>query len=93
MTVSVSFKMVEFELKHCKHCKQAHIKLKPGVVSYKSRYYNLPKAYEYTAKKAIQRMVDIGVQKKNFRGTMTVLGLHHHLAYPKRLEIYGLLLI
>ena len=34
-----------------KHCKPAHIKLKPGVVPYKGRYYNLPKAYEYTAKK------------------------------------------
>ena len=37
-----------------KHCKPAHIKLKPGVVLYKGRYYNLPKAYKYTAKKEIQ---------------------------------------
>ena len=51
-------------LDELKHCKPAHIKLKPGVVPYKDRYYNLPKAYEYTAKKEIQRMVDIGVLKE-----------------------------
>ena len=42
-----------------KHCKPAQFKLKPGVVLYKGRNYNLPKAYEYTAKKEIERMVDI----------------------------------
>ena len=47
-----------------KHCKLAHIKLKPGVVPYKGRYYNLPKAYEYTAKKEIQRIVIIGALKE-----------------------------
>ena len=47
-----------------KNCKPAHIKLKPGASSYKGRYYNLPKAYEYTRKKDIQRMVDIGVLKE-----------------------------
>ena len=36
-----------------KHYKPAHIKLKPGVVPYKGRYYNLPKAYKYTAKKDV----------------------------------------
>ena len=46
------------------NCEPAHIKLKPGVVPYKGRYYNLPKAYEYTAKKEIERMVDIGVLKE-----------------------------
>ena len=40
-----------------KHCKPAHIKLKPGAVPYKDQYYNLPKAYKYTAKKEIQQMV------------------------------------
>ena len=44
-----------------KNCKPAHIKFKPGATPYKGRYYNLPKAYEYTCKKEIQRMVDIGV--------------------------------
>ena len=43
------------------NCKPAHIKLKPGASPYKGRYYNLPKAYEYTCKKEIQRMVNIGV--------------------------------
>ena len=38
------------------NCEPVHIKLKPGVVPYKERYYNLPKAYEYTAKKEIERM-------------------------------------
>ena len=46
------------------NCESPHIKLKPGVVPYKGRYYNLPKAYEYIAKKEIQRMVDIGVLKE-----------------------------
>ena len=44
-----------------KHCKPAHIKLREGFVPHKGQYYNLPKLYEYTAKKEIQRMVDIGV--------------------------------
>ena len=47
-----------------KNCKPAHIKLKPGAIPFKGRYYNLPKAYEYTAKKEIQRMVEIGVLKE-----------------------------
>ena len=47
-----------------KHCKPAHIKLKPGVVPYKGRYFNLPKAYEDVPIKEIQNMVDIGVLKE-----------------------------
>jgi hypothetical protein len=31
------------------------------VVPYKGRYFNLPKAYEYIAKKEVERMVSIGV--------------------------------
>ena len=46
------------------NCEPAHIKLKPGVIPYNGRYYNLPKAYEYTTKKEIERMVDIGVLKE-----------------------------
>ena len=42
-----------------KNCKPVHIKLKPGATPYKGKHYNLPKAYEYTCKKEIQRMVDI----------------------------------
>ena len=34
-----------------KNCKPAHIKLKPGAKPFKERYYNLPKAYEYTYKR------------------------------------------
>ena len=41
-----------------KNFKPVHIKLKPGAIPFKRRYYNLPKAYKYTAKKEIQRMVD-----------------------------------
>ena len=44
-----------------KNYKHTHIKLKSNATLYKGRYYNLPKAYEYTCKKKIQRMVDIGV--------------------------------
>ena len=47
-----------------KNCKPAHIKLQPGAKPFKERYYNLPKAYEYTCKKEIQRMVNIGVLKE-----------------------------
>ena len=47
-----------------KNYKPAHIKLKPGASPYKGRYYNLPKGYEYTCKKEIQRMVDIEVLKE-----------------------------
>ena len=47
-----------------KNCKPARIKLKPGASPYKGRYYNLPKAYEYTCKKEIRRMVNIGVLKE-----------------------------
>ena len=36
-----------------KNCKPAHIKVKHGVKAFKGRYYNLPKAYEYTCKKEI----------------------------------------
>ena len=42
-----------------RHCKPAHIKLKPSAMPYKGRYYNLPKAYEDVAIKLIQRIVDI----------------------------------
>ena len=52
------------ELGTLKNCKPAPIKLKPGASPYKGRYYNLPKAYEYTCKKEIQRKVDIGVLKE-----------------------------
>ena len=41
------------------HYMPVHIELKPGVVSYKRRYYNISKAYEYVAMKEIQCMVDI----------------------------------
>ena len=47
-----------------KHCKPAHIKLREGFVPHKGQYYNLPKSYEYTAKKEIERMVDVGVLKR-----------------------------
>ena len=47
-----------------KNCKPAHIKVKPGAKPFKGSYYNLSKAYEYTSKKEIQRMVDIGVLKE-----------------------------
>ena len=47
------------ELGTLKNCKPAHIKLKPSASPYKGRYYNFPKAYEYTCKKEIRRMVDI----------------------------------
>ena len=47
-----------------KNYKPTHIKFKPVASPYKGRYYNLPKAYEYTCKKKIQCMVDIGVLKK-----------------------------
>ena len=47
-----------------KNCKSAHIKLKPGTLLFKGRYYNLPMAYKYTAKKEIQCKVDIGVLKE-----------------------------
>ena len=47
-----------------KNCKPTHIKLQPGAKPFKGRYYNLPKAYEHTCKKEIQRMVDIGVLKE-----------------------------
>ena len=45
-----------------KNCNSVHIKLKPGAIPIKRRYYNLPKAYEYTAK--MQHIVDIRVLKK-----------------------------
>ena len=71
-----------------KHCKPAHMKLKEGFVPYKGRYYNLPKSYEYTAKKEIERMVDIGVLKE--------LPWHNDspwaspfFAYPRRLVTFG----
>ena len=47
-----------------KNCKPVHNKLKPGAKPFKRRYYNLPKAYEYTRKEEIQRIVDILVLKK-----------------------------
>ena len=47
-----------------KYCKPTYIKLKPGVIPYKSRYYNLPKAYEDVTMKQIQHLVDIGVLKE-----------------------------
>ena len=42
-----------------KNCEPAHIKLKPDAKPFKGRYYNLPKAYEYTTKIEIERMVDV----------------------------------
>jgi len=47
-----------------KNMKPARIKLKPGAIPYKGRYYNLPKAYEAVAKKEIERLVSIGVLKR-----------------------------
>jgi hypothetical protein len=47
-----------------KNMKPARIKLKPGAIPYKGRYYNLPKAYETVAKKEIERLVSIGVLKR-----------------------------
>lgn len=44
--------------------KKAHVKLKPGAIPYKGRYYNMPKAYEHVARKEILRMVEIGVLKE-----------------------------
>ena len=44
--------------------KKAHVKLKPGAIPYKGRYYNMPKAYKNVAKKEILRMVEIGVLKE-----------------------------
>jgi hypothetical protein len=47
-----------------KNMKPAWIKLKPGAILYKGRYYNLPKAYEAVAKKEIEHLVPIGVLKR-----------------------------
>ena len=47
-----------------RHCKPAHIKLKPDKKPYDSQYYNLHKAYEDAAMKEIQHMVNIGVFKE-----------------------------
>ena len=44
-----------------KNFKPSHIKLKPGAIPYKARYYNLLKTYKHSVKKARQCMVDIGV--------------------------------
>ena len=72
--------LFEGELGTLKNYKPAHIKLKPGASPYKGGYYNLPKAYEYTCKKKIQRMIDIGVLRE-FHGTMIDLGLCQLLGY------------
>jgi hypothetical protein len=47
-----------------KNMKPDRIKLNPGAIPYKGRYYNLPKAYEAVAKKEIERLVSIGVLKR-----------------------------
>jgi len=47
-----------------KNCKPVHIKLKPVVVLYKGRHFNLPKACENVAKKEIQHMGNIKVLKE-----------------------------
>ena len=75
-----------------KNCKTAHIKLKPGASPYKGRYNNLPKAYEYTCKKEIQRMVDIGVLKE-LPWYDDSLWASPTFGIPKEQVIYVLLLI
>ena len=53
-----------YRLRQAEYVKPDPVKLKPGVIPFKGRYCNLPKAYEYMVKKEIQRMVDIGVLKE-----------------------------
>ena len=47
-----------------KNCKPATIKLKEGSKPYAGLFYKFPQAYVKSAKKEIQRMVDVGILKK-----------------------------
>jgi hypothetical protein len=45
--------------------KPIHLKLKPGAQPYHARAYPVPKAYEKTTRKEIDRLTDIGVLTKD----------------------------
>jgi hypothetical protein len=57
-----------------------HIELKPG-----ARSYPIPKIHEETTKKEVERLCQIGVQRR----LTVLLGWRQHLSFRRRMVLFG----